>query len=112
MKLMKIYQILKKEECMTNLDIMDLKDLEVQGDLLEQCEEKADVIVANIIADVICYLCKPVSTKLEKDGIFIMSGIIREKEADVLNALERAGYAVCDRLMEGEWVCLAARMKG
>ena len=83
----------------------------VQGDLLEQCEENADVIVANIIADVICYLCKPVSTKLEKDGVFIMSGIIREKEEDVLNALERAGYVVCDRLTEGEWVCLAARVK-
>ena len=30
------------------------------GDLLEKREEKADVIVANIIADVICYLCGPI----------------------------------------------------
>ena len=80
------------------------------GDLLEQCDQKADVIVANIIADVICYLCRPVSERLKDDGVFIMSGIIKEKEEDVLNALDHAGYTVCERLSKGEWVCLAARL--
>ena len=80
------------------------------GDLLEKREEKADVIVANIIADVICYLCGPVKKHLLEGGTFICSGIIREREEDVQRALAAAGYTVCNRLAKGEWVCLAAKL--
>ena len=80
------------------------------GDLLEKRDEKADVIVANIIADVICYLCGPVKKHLLEGGTFICSGIIREREEDVQRALAAAGYTVCNRLAKGEWVCLAAKL--
>ena len=80
------------------------------SDLLEKREEKADVIVANIIADVICYLCGPVKKHLLEGGTFICSGIIREREEDVQRALAAAGYTVCNRLAKGEWVCLAAKL--
>ena len=80
------------------------------GDLLVKREEKADVIVANIIADVICYLCGPVKKHLLEGGTFICSGIIREREEDVQRALAAAGYTVCNRLAKGEWVCLAAKL--
>ena len=80
------------------------------GDLLENSEEQADVIVANIIADVICFLCAPVKKHLLPGGVFICSGIIREREDDVQRALAQAGYTVCNRLAKGEWVCLAATL--
>ena len=80
------------------------------GDLLEKSEEQADVIVANIIADVICFLCGPVKKHLLPGGVFICSGIIREREEDVQRALAQAGYTVCNRLAKGEWVCLAATL--
>lgn len=82
----------------------------VHGDLLEQREEQADVIVANIIADVICFLCGPAKKHLLPGGVFICSGIIREREDDVQRALAAAGYTVCNRLEKGEWVCLAAHL--
>ena len=77
---------------------------------LEQFKRLADVIVANIIADVICYLCGPVKKHLLEGGTFICSGIIREREEDVQRALAAAGYTVCNRLAKGEWVCLAAKL--
>ncbi|MDO5377246.1 MAG: 50S ribosomal protein L11 methyltransferase [Clostridia bacterium] len=80
------------------------------GDLLERREEKADVIVANIIADVICSLCGPAKEHLLPGGVFICSGIIKEREEDVQRALSSAGYTVVNRLAKGEWVCLAARL--
>ena len=82
----------------------------VYGDLLKQREEQADVIVANIIADVICFLCGPAKKHLLPGGVFICSGIIREREDDVQKALAEAGYTVCNRLAKGEWVCLAATL--
>ncbi len=81
----------------------------VHGDLLEKADEMADVIVANIIADVICFLCGPAKKHLLPGGTFICSGIIREREEDVQKALAAAGYTVCNRLAKGEWVCLAAK---
>ena len=81
----------------------------VHGDLLEKADEMADVIVANIIADVICFLCGPAKKHLLPGGTFICSGIIREREDDVQAALAAAGYAVCNRLAKGSWVCLAAK---
>ena len=82
----------------------------VHGDLLEKADEMADVIVANIIADVICFLCGPAKKHLLPGGVFICSGIIREREEDVQKALAEAGYTVCNRLAKGEWVCLAATL--
>jgi len=81
----------------------------VHGDLLEKADEMADVIVANIIADVICFLCGPAKKHLLEGGTFICSGIIREREQDVQDALSAAGYVVCNRLDKGSWVCLAAK---
>ncbi len=81
-----------------------------QGDLLkEQSPEAADVLVANIIADVICALAAPAKPHIAEGGVMICSGIIREREQDVQDALAAAGYGIADRLEQGEWVCLAAR---
>ena len=80
------------------------------GDLLEKRDEKADVIVGNIIADVSGYLCGPGKKHLLEGGTFICSGIIKEREDDVQHALAAAGYTVCNRLAKGEWVCLAAKL--
>ncbi len=79
------------------------------GDLLKDSVGKADVIVANIIADVICALCGPAKAHICPGGAFICSGIIREREEDVLRALRQAGYAVDCRIARGEWVCLSAK---
>lgn len=79
------------------------------GDLLKDSVGKADVIVANIIADVICALCGPAKAHICPGGAFICSGIIREREEDVLRALRHAGYAMDCRIARGEWVCLSAK---
>ena len=81
-----------------------------QGDLLQAVDERANVVIANIIADVICALCGPAKQHLLLGGTFICSGIIREREEDVQRALAEAGYTVCNRLEKGSWVCLAARL--
>lgn len=79
------------------------------GDLLKEADEIADVVVANIIADVICALCGPAKAHVRAGGVFICSGIIKEREEDVQRALKAAGYAVDHRIEKGEWVCLAAK---
>ena len=82
------------------------------GDLLEALRPEdagADVVIANIIADVIIGLAAPVKPCIKKGGVFICSGIAVNRLGDVLAALRDAGYAVLDEVTQGEWSAVAAR---
>ena len=73
--------------------------------------EKYDVVVANIIADVICAIAPLVPRLLKADGIFISSGIIRERVQDVYDAFEANGLDVTETLYRDEWVSITGRRK-
>ncbi len=81
----------------------------VLGDLVKSEAMPCELAVANIVADAICMLCGPLVRHLEKDGLLICSGIIREREADVQQALAEAQYEVIERINMGEWVALCAK---
>jgi ribosomal protein L11 methyltransferase len=78
------------------------------GDLLEAVDETADVVVANIIADVIRMLAAPVRAHIRPGGKFICSGIARERKGEVVEALDAAGYRNLDIRDRGEWTAIAA----
>ena len=79
------------------------------GDLLETVTEAADIMVANIIADVICMMAAPARTFIAPGGLFICSGIARERKDEVISALNAAGYEDLDIREKGEWAAIAAR---
>ena len=83
----------------------------VIGDLVKSEAMHCDLAVANIVADAICMLSVPITKHLENDGLLICSGIIRERESDVLTALENAKFDVIDRFHKGEWVALCAKKR-
>ena len=81
-----------------------------QGDLLQAVDERANVVIANIIADVIAMLARPVRAHIEGGGLFICSGIARERSDFVIEALKAAGYQQpMDIREKGEWMAIAAR---
>ena len=80
-----------------------------QGDLLEAVNEVADVVVANIIADVVIALAAPVRAHIKPGGLFICSGIAHDRMLDVIDALNRAGYQKLDVREKGEWAAFACR---
>lgn len=80
----------------------------LQGNLMEVVEGRADVIVANILAEVILVLIPDVRAKLREGGIFIASGIIREKEVLVTQRLKEEGFTIHGVDHDGEWVAVIA----
>ena len=70
--------------------------------------EVADVAVANIIADVIIMMSAPIMKHIRPGGIFICSGIAREREYEVIDALNEAGYQNLDVRNQGEWAAIAS----
>ena len=83
-------------------DKIDVKE----GDLLHGTEGKANVIIANIIADIIIMLLKDIPGKLEDDGIFLASGIISERRADIEAAAKEVGMQVDHVDEKGGWVVM------
>ena len=77
----------------------------------ELAQEKADLVLANIVADVIIRLSRDVGKYLAQDGIFITSGIIDTREQDVQDALAANGFTVIERRTSGGWVALACKAK-
>ncbi len=82
-----------------------------EGDLLHGTEGTADVIIANIIADIIILLLKDVPGKLKDGGLFLASGIIEERMADVAAEAERQGMQVDAVDRRGGWVVMQMRKR-
>lgn len=70
--------------------------------------DKYDVVVANIIADVICAITPVVPNQLKKGGHFIASGIIKDRIDDVYKALEENNLKVVSTNIKDEWVCITS----
>ena len=88
----------------------------IQGNLIEDKAvqeavgyERYDLIAANILAEVLVPLTPVVVNHLKKGGVYITSGIIEDKEASVVKAVNEAGLTVLEVTRQGEWVCVTAR---
>lgn len=83
-----------------------------KGNLMEVIEGKADVVVANIIADIIIALASEINQFIKDDGIFIASGIILDKVDEVSTALKENGLDIVDIAKMGEWAAIVSSLKG
>lgn len=82
-----------------------------QGNLLDNISEKADIVVANIIADVIIQLSNSVPDYLKNEALFIASGIINERKDEVISVLEINGFNIIEITEKGEWCALVAQKR-
>ena len=73
-------------------------------------ENKSDIVLANIVADVIIALSGYVKDFMKPDGTFICSGIIIERKDEVLEALEEAGLKIKDVRTMGEWAAVVCTL--
>ncbi len=63
-----------------------------------------DVVVANIIASVICRLAPTLVASLSPNGALIVGGIIEEKAESVAETLKSCGLTAQEREQMGDWV--------
>lgn len=80
----------------------------MKGDLMEGVDYRADVIVANLMADLVMMLSPAAAEQLGPGGIYITSGILDIKEETVKKAIEDAGFDIIEVLADGEWRAIAA----
>lgn len=81
----------------------------IQGNLLDMVDEKADIIVANIIAEIVAGLIPELKDFLKEEGIIIASGIIDEKLHLVEDSLVHSGYSILDSRSLNGWCAVVAK---
>ncbi|MGX9135328.1 50S ribosomal protein L11 methyltransferase [Rummeliibacillus sp. JY-2-4R] len=81
----------------------------VKGNLLDTVKEPADIVVANILAEIIMTFTMDAYTIVKPGGYFITSGIIETKKDDVKNSLENAGFQIEEVMMMEDWVTIISR---
>ena len=82
------------------------------GNLLKGVDIEADVIVANILADILVNLTDDAYRLLKDEGYLIMSGIISEKWDLVRESAEAAGFFLETHMIQGEWnACVFKKTK-
>lgn len=82
-----------------------------QSDLMQNVHGKAELVIANIIADIIIRLFDQLDEHLEQGGTLLTSGIIEDRIEDVLAAAEKYGYGVVERLENKGWACITFKRK-
>lgn len=94
-----------------NVKYNELDNIEIiHGNLMDVVKGKANIVVANIIADVIIFLTDSVKDFILPGGRFIASGIINSRKQDVIDKFNSAGLKIDEVNEEGEWVCIVAKL--
>ncbi len=100
------------ESSIENVGYNNLSNIEIlHGNLVEVIDGKADIVVANILAEIICILTDDVKRVLKDGGILITSGIIHDRVDMVCEKLEATGFEVIEKNRDGEWNCIVAKLK-
>lgn len=96
-----------------NLEQNNVEDIisVAQSDLMQNVHGKAELVIANIIADIIIRLFDQLDEHLEQGGTLLTSGIIEDRIEDVLAAAEVHGYGVVERLENKGWACITFKRK-
>jgi len=81
----------------------------ISGKPLEKVGGQFAIVVANIIAEELVRISEELVKRMTPDGLLILSGIVRERLAEVVERYKLLGLKRHRTLRQGEWVCLVLR---
>ncbi|CAH0192119.1 50S ribosomal protein L11 methyltransferase [Peribacillus simplex] len=99
------------QSAIQNVELNNVQDKVTvsQGNLLDGVNEQADIVVANILAEVIMRFTDDVAKVVKPGGHFIASGIIQTKKQDVKDAIIASGFTVEETILMEDWVAIIAK---
>ncbi|MDD6808346.1 MAG: 50S ribosomal protein L11 methyltransferase [Oscillospiraceae bacterium] len=79
------------------------------GDMTDKVSGKFNIVVANIVADIIIMFSENAMNFMDENAVFITSGIIDSRESDVLEAFNKNGFEIIERIEDGGWLCFVLK---
>ena len=83
----------------------------ITGNLFAGIDGQFDIIIANIVADVVIRLLQDAENHLRPGGALILSGIIAEREVEVMSEAVARGFYAEEARREEDWTALMLRQK-
>ena len=80
----------------------------IEGDLTKGVDYKADVVVANLMADLVMMLSKDVRAHMKPGAKYISSGITDEKLEEVKASILDCGFDIDEVVTDGMWCAIVA----
>ena len=80
------------------------------GDLTKGIDYRANVVVANLMADLVMMLSKDVAKHLLPGGYYISSGILDEKLVTVADSIRACGFKILEAKQDGMWCAIVAQL--
>ena len=80
----------------------------IEGDLTKGVDYKADIVVANLMADLVEMLSPDVRRHMKPGAKYISSGIIDEKLEEVAEAVKACGFEIEEIKEDGMWRAIIA----
>lgn len=102
-------QAIKSTERNAKLNGVEKSLIIKQGNLLNDIEISADLIIANILAEVIVQFTDDAHKHLKPGGHFITSGIIERKKEMVVHQLEKSQFKIIETFEQDGWICIIAQ---
>ena len=78
------------------------------GNLVDGIDFKANIVAANLMADLVMTLSSHVARHMTADGTYISSGILIEKEEQVAKVISDCGFVIKEIMEDGMWCAIAA----
>ena len=82
------------------------------ADLLKGVEQRADLVIGNLLAPLVMALSDEVAQRSEPGALFVASGIIDDMETECLEHVKAQGFEILEIMRDDCWTAFAARYKG
>lgn len=93
------------KENISNNHVSELINV-VNGELSDVEKKEYDIVIINIIADVILSLIPNIKMYCKSKSVVLLSGIVKERRQEVLDAAVLHGFRPVQELNDGEWVAI------
>ncbi len=80
-----------------------------QGDLLSAAKGTYRFITANIVADIILMLLPDVGRFMDEESILVVSGIITERENEIIKSAGENGFAIVEIKRDDGWTAIVLK---
>jgi ribosomal protein L11 methyltransferase len=80
------------------------------GEIKDVHENDFDLILANIQKNILIDVSRDIKNRLRKNGLVILSGLLAEDEADILEHYSETGFSFLKKEKMDEWIAIVFKL--
>lgn len=92
------------ENCVINNVVEKIKVFEGEIDIIPG--KQFDLILANIQKNILLLISEKIKTKLKKNGVVILSGLLIKDEKEIISHYNSIGFKLIEKKVMNEWIAL------